>query len=145
MKYLQSFMTLKDYSATSIFRVSSVIVSLPRKFSYHPWLVSLTPPRWNSYSQVSAQISFDNFKFSPVSQAVSTGALGQGVLILSYWKKFLLILSTRVLLILPFCFSQDWLDVFDIFSAWSFKGKKSELISSLSRYWYQIFLWTAFS
>ena len=37
------------------------------------------PPRWKNYSQVSPRKIFENFSFSPVIQAISTGTLRQGL------------------------------------------------------------------
>lgn len=41
------------------------------------WVSS--PPRWKIYSQVSLLKMFKTFTFSPVSQAIPTGVLRQGV------------------------------------------------------------------
>ena len=79
MKHTQRFLTFKGYSATSMFLGQPGYLSIYlAEYSHYTRSVSLLPPQREYYFQVSPRKIFENFPFSPVSQAIPTDVLRQG-------------------------------------------------------------------
>ena len=87
MKYSQRSLTLKRlFSNFYVFGSTWYLSIYLAEFSHYPQSASLMPPQWEYCSHVSPGKNFWKFSFSPVSQAVPTGVLRQGVLIAQIWK-----------------------------------------------------------
>ena len=101
MKYSRRLLTLKGFSATSIFLGSAryLLVHLA-EFSNHPRSVSLIPDRWKNYSQVSPRKTCENCSFSPVIQAdlVKQGVFKKITTYNHYWYTLYIIDRKHILL-----------------------------------------------
>ena len=76
-------------------------VVVPRRFSYYPRRVLLSP-QWEIYCLVSALKIFWNLKFSPVSQSVQTGVLRQGLKTVFPCILLLPIVYPQIIINIPF-------------------------------------------
>ena len=79
MKYSQRSLTLKRlFSNFYVFGSTWYLSIYLAEYSHYTRSVSLLPPQREYYFQVSPQKIFENFPFSPVSQAIPTDVLRQG-------------------------------------------------------------------
>ena len=93
-------------------------VVVPRRFSYYPRRVLLSP-QWEIYCLVSALKIFWNLKFSPVSQSVQTGVLRQGLKTVFPCTLLLPIVYPQIIINIPFLFNAVKL-IFPFFSFYLF-------------------------